>query len=70
MKYRGLNSFMPMVLGWLLAEYKVPIKLKQWEMELIGYIYRTSYVKETFGDYKELNYMKIEVISKESQTQI
>lgn len=49
---------MPMVLDWFLAEYKVPIKLKQWEMELIGYIYRTSYVKETFGDYKELNYMK------------
>lgn len=43
----------------ILAEYKEPIKLKQWEFELIGYIYRTSSVKKMFFvHYSELNYLR------------
>lgn len=45
--------------GWLLEEHKEPIKLKQWEFELIGYIYRTSSVKKMFFvHYSELNYLR------------
>lgn len=44
---------------WLLEEHKEPIKLKQWEFELIGYIYRTSSVKKMFFvHYSELNYLR------------
>lgn len=44
---------------FLLAEHKEPIKLKQWEFELIGYIYRTSSVKKMFlVHYSELNYLR------------
>lgn len=44
---------------WMLAEHKEPIKLKQWEFELIGYIYRTSSVKKMFFvHYSELNYLR------------
>lgn len=44
---------------WLLAKHKEPIKLKQWEFELIGYIYRTSSVKKMFFvHYSELNYLR------------
>lgn len=46
-------------IDWLLEEHKEPIKLKQWEFELIGYIYRTSSVKKMFFvHYSELNYLR------------
>lgn len=58
-KHKGVHAFMPMVLDWLLEEHKEPIKLKQWEFELIGYIYRTSSVKKMFFvHYSELNYLR------------
>lgn len=34
-KYKGVHAFMPMVLDWLLEEHKEPIKLKQWEKDLL-----------------------------------
>lgn len=34
-KYTGLNAFMPMVLDWLLAEHKEPIKLTKFEYDLL-----------------------------------
>lgn len=34
------------------------IRLKQWEYDLIGYTYRTSYKKMYFEYYAELNYLK------------
>lgn len=46
------------VLDILLSEYIEPIKLKQWEYDLIGYTYRTSYKKMYFEYYAELNYLK------------
>lgn len=58
-KQTGLSAYMPMVLDWLLEERKEPIKLKRWEFELIGYIYRTSSVKKMFFvHYSELNYLR------------
>ena len=45
--------------GWLLEEHREPIKLKQWEFELIGYIYRASSVKKMFFvHYSELNHLR------------
>lgn len=32
----GLSAFMPVLLDWLLEEYKEPIKLKQWEKDLLN----------------------------------
>lgn len=45
----------------MLAESKgqSKIKLKRWEFELIGYVYRTSSVKKMFFvHYSELNYLR------------
>lgn len=58
-KQTGLSAYMPMVLDWLLEEHKEPIKLKRWEFELIGYVYRASSVKKMFFvHYSELNYLR------------
>ena len=34
-KQIGLSAFMPVVLDWLLEEHKEPIKLKEWEKDLL-----------------------------------
>lgn len=46
------------VVDWLSEEYKEPIKLKDWEFELIGYIYRNSSNKMNFVSYSVLNYLR------------
>ena len=46
------------VMHWLVREYEEPIKLKQWEKDLLGYLYRTSSEKMSFVYYAELNYLK------------
>lgn len=55
-KHTGLNSFMPMVLDWLLAEYKEPIKLKRWEYDLIRTNDRPHEcnVFESFNTYRNM----------------
>ena len=46
------------VMYWLTREYQEPVKLKQWEKDLLGYLYRTSFEKMSFVHYAELNYLK------------
>lgn len=54
-KYKGVHAFMPMVLDWLLAEHKEPIKLKRWEKDLleVGYFDRCH-----FNEFEELMAMR------------
>lgn len=54
-KRTGVHAFMPMVLDWLLAEYKEPIKLKQWEKDLLE-TYDPKYI---FYNHFSLDKMKI-----------
>lgn len=55
----GYGCYGEEAIDWLLDEHKEPIKLKRWEFELIGYIYRTSSVKKMFFvHYSELNYLR------------
>lgn len=58
LRNKDYESFDEKGFGWLLSEHKEPIKLKQWEYDLIGYTYRTSYKKMYFEYYAELNYLK------------
>ena len=54
-KQIGLSAFMPVVLDWLLSEHKEPIKLKQWEKDLLeSNINRQFY----FSGYSDLVEMK------------
>lgn len=46
------------VMYWLTREYQEPVKLKQWEKDLLGYLYRTSFERMSFVRYAELNYLK------------
>lgn len=50
-KQIGLSAFMPTVLDWLLEEHKEPIKLKQWEKDLLEVGYCTN---RRFCDFDDL----------------
>lgn len=57
-KYTGLNAFMPMVLDWLLAEHKEPIKLTKFEYDLLK-CYQKAEDDSKFMDYyifREMQY--------------
>lgn len=55
-KQIGLRALMPMVLDWLLEEHKEPIKLKQWEYDLIRTNDRPHEcnVFESFNTYRNM----------------
>lgn len=57
-KYTGLNAFMPMVLDWLLAEHKEPIKLTKFEYDLLKCYQETKDDGEFEDHYilKEMQY--------------
>ncbi|MDY5435664.1 hypothetical protein [Peptostreptococcus porci] len=57
-KQTGLSAFMPMVLDWLLEEHKEPIKLKQWEYDLLKCYQETKDDGEFVDHYilKEMQY--------------
>ena len=57
-KQIGLSAFMPVVLDWLLEEYKEPIKLKQWEKDLISIYDENRSIDYRFSSFFTLDKLK------------
>lgn len=57
-KYKGVHAFMPMVLDWLLEEYKEPIKFTKFEYDLLKCYQETKDDGEFVDHYilKEMQY--------------
>lgn len=53
-KYKGVHAFMPMVLDWLLEEYKEPIKLTKFEYDLLMSYINKGYYFKNFSELKAM----------------
>ena len=53
-KHKGVHAFMPMVLDWLLAEYKEPIKLTKFEYDLLMSYINKGYSLKNYSELKEM----------------